>query len=227
MKIERRYKYAFGLLLLFIVWTIVIKFVDTAPIGPNESIVGLSHINGPFHEMFGYQELICRVSEIGGYAGLALAGVLALSGLVQLIKCRKFSLVDKKLIALGVIYVLVLFLYVLFDKVAINYRPIIMPGETELEPSYPSTHTMLAIAIYGTAPILIHDYIRNDTLSGALIVACWMLMVITVIARLFAGVHWLTDIVGGILLASCLVLLYRAVCHRIDVMRKKEKRMKK
>ena len=48
------------------------------------------------------------------------------------------------------------------------------------------------------------------------VIAGTILVALMVLSRLFSGVHWFTDIVGGILLSTALVLLYKAVANRID-----------
>jgi undecaprenyl-diphosphatase len=136
-----------------------------------------------------------------GIAAILTALFFALAGLVQLIKRRSLLKVDREVLALGGLYIIVIGLYVLFEKVIINYRPIIMPGSTHPEASFPSSHTILVCIIMGSAAMLLGKYIRNKKLCTALRVMCLSVIAFTVIGRLIAGVHWFTDILGGILIS--------------------------
>ena len=108
---------------------------------------------------------------------------------------------------LGVIYILVILLYVLFERFSINYRPVIL--DEGLEPSYPSTHTMLILTILGTATYISGAYIKNTKLLIAARIACFVIMALTIIGRMICGVHWFTDILGGILISVFLISLYK------------------
>ena len=43
---------------------------------------------------------------------------------------------------------------------------------------------------------------------------CAVLMVVTVAGRVVSGIHWITDIVGGILISASLMAFYRAAAIR-------------
>lgn len=100
--------------------------------------------------------------------------------------------------------------YLFFEQVVINYRPVLL-GE-ELEASYPSSHTILVVCIMDTAAMQICR-LFSDKKKLYLGMKCVsiLLIVVTVIGRLLSGVHWFTDIVGGLLLSGALIVLYRAV----------------
>ncbi len=218
---------AFYTLVLFIVWTVLVKVVDTAAIGPMDTIVGFSSINGAVHNALGTSDLWYRASQILGYIAILLCGVFAVIGLVQLIQRKSLAKVDKKLIAAGVIYICVIIAYVLFDKIAVNYRPVIMPDETVPEASYPSTHAMLGCVSYGVAAILLPEYLKNRSLGTVVRPLCWMLAGLTVLFRLLSGVHWFTDIIGGVIISAFFLTLFYAACRKTDYMeRKKEHNLK-
>ena len=70
-----------------------------------------------------------------------------------------------------------------------------------LEASYPSTHTLLAICICGTSLLVSKYFIKNKTFKILFDISAWSLMVIIVITRIVSGVHWASDIIGGIIIS--------------------------
>ena len=192
---------------LFAVFTLLVKKVDVQAIGPEGSKIGFASINAKFFEMFGYNEFWYKFSERLGYAALAVCAIFALIGVLQFIKGKGLKAVDKKIIALGVFYVIVIAFYVAFNKIIINYRPI-LEADGSLEASYPSSHTVLAICVFVT--MFSQKVFNRTVIAGTILVA------LMILSRLFSGVHWFTDIVGGVILSTALVLLYKAAASKID-----------
>ena len=197
--------------LLFALLTVLVSLVDVRAIGPLGSSVGLASLNGFFKELFGVNMLWHDIAEILGYVILLYVVFFALLGVIQLIK-------RTTILRLGVFYAVVAALYVAFEFVVINYRPILVEGE--LEASYPSSHTLLAICVVCTAVVALHRIFSAKKILVCLDVASLLVMAATVIFRAISGVHWFTDIIAGILLSLCLVFLY---CGALGLTEKKEK----
>ena len=201
---------------LFLIWIAIIKLVDVSAIGPEGTEVGLAGINKAIHEALGVNMTLYKITDILGYVALLVAGLFALFGLVQLIKRKSLAKVDGAIYALAGLYVVTIGLYVVFEKVIINYRPVIMPDEVALEASFPSSHTMLACVIFGSAIVMIGKYIDNDMLCKLLIALAAVLLFVVVAGRLVSGVHWFTDIVGGVLISGALVFTFIGIVGKID-----------
>ena len=201
---------------LFLIWIALIKLVDVSAIGPEGTEVGLAGINKAIHEALGVNMTLYKITDILGYVALLVAGLFALFGLVQLIKRKSLAKVDGAIYALAGLYVVTIGLYVVFEKVIINYRPVVMPDEVALEASFPSSHTMLACVIFGSAIVMIGKYIDNDMLCKLLIALATVLLILVVVGRLVSGVHWFTDIVGGVLISGALVFTFIGIVGKID-----------
>ena len=157
---------------------------------------------------------------ITDWLGLVPFGVafgFAILGLVQWIKRKSFFKVDRSILALGGFYIVVMSVYVLFEMVVINYRPTLIDGY--LEVSYPSSTTMLVMCVMPTAMMQLRARIKNDVLRRCVMVTIAVFTAFMVIGRIVSGVHWITDIIGGAILSTGLVMLYYLVCD----LEKKEK----
>ena len=198
-------------LVLFLAVLLLVRTVDVAAIGPEGTSVGLSGVNGAVHEATGFRMALFQITEYLGYLAIALAGFFACVGLVQLLRRRSLKRVDAEILTLAALYVLLAVIYVLFEKVVINYRPIVMPGDSAPEASFPSSHTMLACVIFVSAAMLVPRYVRSRSVGVPLMLLLTLLSVVTVVLRLLSGVHWLTDIVAGALISDALLELFAAV----------------
>lgn len=198
---------------LFLLLIAVLKTVDVQPIGPHGSRVGLATLNGAFRGLLGGTHMLWYdVTEALGVAAIAVACGFGLFGLWQLIKRRSLSRVDRDLYALAGLYIAMGIAYVLFEKVIVNYRPVDMGAG--LEPSFPSSHTVLTCCIMSSAAWQFKRRIKSDALRGIAVLLCSAVMAVTVAGRLVSGVHWMTDIAGGILLSASLMEFYRAAAVR-------------
>ena len=195
--------------LIAVVFTVLVKIVDVGFVSSTGSLVGFSSVNIPFSLKFGFNPILYKVSEVLGYLIFLVIAVFAFIGCYQLIKRKSLMKVDKDLYALAITYVFTFALYIFFDKViVINLRPIIMAGESIAEPSFPSSHTLLAVSVLGTA-ISECGKIRRKSFRVSLVIVLAILMGATVLSRLFSGVHWVTDIVAGILWGEVMMTLYQ------------------
>ena len=197
----------------FVIFSLLIRVFDVQPAGPQGSKIGLAGLNTAVHQFFGEHIFWYELTQIFGYLALAVAAVFAVTGLVQLIKRHSLVKVDKKLLMLGIVYIVLIALYVLFEKIPFNYRPVVLDPEQGLEPSYPSTHTLLILTIFGTAFSLVKDYIKNQKLLVIVKLFCLIIIALTIIGRLVCGVHWFTDIIGGVLLSIFLISLYKTLTY--------------
>lgn len=195
--------------MLAIVYTIIIALVDKQSIGPNESQVGLATINKFFQERLGFNETFYKLSNLLGYIAFGIAFVYMVIGLIQLIKRKSIKKVDTEISILGLFYIITLIIYVLFEFVKINYRPVLIDGN--LDPSYPSSHTLLAMFISTSAIFVNLKIIGNKPLRITLNTITIILGLAILVERIISGVHWITDILGGILIATTLVLGYLCV----------------
>ena len=196
--------------LLFAGLIFALGIYDVAPIGPEGTEVGFSSFNQFVHDWTGVNMIWYTVTEFLGYAAIGVCALFALAGFVQMIKRRSLLKVDKEILALGGLFIAVIGCYVFFEKYIVNYRPVIMPGETAPEASFPSSHTMLIMTVMIAVMIISDKYFEKG--AGTLVrVVCFLVTLVTVAGRLYCGVHWCTDIIGGILLSTTLLLLFSAV----------------
>ena len=196
---------------LTVILIALVRLADVAPIGAQGTSIGLSHLNQFVFDLFGVHILWYNITDWLGVAAVLTGFVFAVTGLVQLIKRRSLLKVDREILSLGGLYIVVIGLYLFFENVIINYRPIIMPDNTRPEASFPSSHTMLVCVVMGSAAMLINRYIINKPLNRILRAVCFVIIGVTVVGRLIAGVHWFTDILRGILISVTLLSLYEEV----------------
>lgn len=207
-KKNRRYLYlSVSMLTAFVLWTVVVQFIDVRTIGPNGSSVGFATINGFVHKLTGVHMSLYNVTDWLGLVPIFVAMGFALFGFAQWIKRKHLSKVDYSIFVLGGFYIAVMAVYVLFEMITVNYRPVLINGI--LEKSYPSSTTLIVMCVMPTAIMQFNSRIKNTVLKKTMSFLITAFIVFMVIGRLVSGVHWFTDIIGGALLSAGLVALYR------------------
>lgn len=196
---------------LSIIFTLLIILVDKQNIGAENSSVGLSELNKVFKNLFDYNDTFYKLTEILGYLVLCIAIFYMVILLVQLIKRKSIKKVDVELILLAIFYMAIIIIYALFEIAKINFRPVLLDGK--LEASYPSSHTLLAVFICATAILINQKLFTNKTIKITLDCFIGILGTTVIIGRIISGVHWITDIIGAILISTTLVLLYITIIH--------------
>ncbi len=205
---KRKYQGAMGIFLLaiFVLFTVSLGFVDVQPVGPNGSSVAYAELNLWVHQRIGVNWTLYHITDWAGVAAILIAFGFAVLGILQWIKRKKIWKVDKSILLLGVYYVLVFGVFVFFEYHVINLRPVLINGI--LEASYPSSTTMLAICVIPTAMLQFRRLMKKSRWINIL---CALFTAFMVIGRVFSGVHWFTDVLGGSLFGAAMVLLYSAV----------------
>ena len=203
---------ALCLLTAFLLWTVLVSCVDVQAIGPRKSAVGFATMNVLFHDLTGVHMTLYTITDWLGLVPIGFMLGFAVLGLVQWVKRRKLRLVDLSILFLGGFYLVVLAVYLLFEEWVINYRPVLIEGI--LEASYPSSTTMLALCIMPTAIMQLHSRLGNCILKRSITGIMVVFTVFMVIGRFLSGVHWVSDIIGGILLSTGLVRMYAYLIYR-------------
>ena len=205
---KRNLYFAVLFIVAFVLWTALVSIVDVKPIGPQDSSVGFSALNGAVHRLTGVNLTLYTITDWLGLVPIGVALGFAILGLVQLITRRSLLKLDSDVLALGAFYVAVIVVYVFFEIVVVNYRPILIEGR--LEASYPSSTTMLASCVMPTAAMQFNSRIKNKKARKCVVIALALFTAFMVIGRILSGVHWITDIIGGTLISAGLVMAYGA-----------------
>lgn len=190
------------------VFVYLVKTVDVKAIGPNKSSVGFSGINKAYADMIGSNMTIYKLTEIFGLLVFIIVGIYGLIGIYQLFKRKSLFKVDREIIGLGILYVLMISVYLIFDKIAINYRPIIIDGE--LEPSFPSSHTMLAICTCVSSLMVYKKYVPSK-FNYLVLFSTVLLLTLVFLGRTISGVHWISDILGGVIISLTLLTYFYTI----------------
>ncbi len=206
------------LLLVFALWTVLIQIVDVQPAGSYEpqKNVGFAGINTWFHGLTGFSESLYKITDWLGLVPIAVCGCFGIFGLVQLIRRKSLMKVDRDILLLGIYYIIVIVAYLAFEMITINYRPVLVDGLSKPESSYPSSTTLLVLSVMPTLIFQVKRRMADTPARKAIIAATVLFTAFMLIGRLVAGVHWLTDIIGSVILSAGLFIIYHSLATAKD-----------
>ena len=210
MKKKNAYLFGFVFLIISVVFSLMAKTFDVGAATETPGYkIGFAGINNGFHSLTGVNMSFYYITNIMGFIAIAIGLAFAFIGFLQLVIRKSFAKIDRFIYCLGGTYVLLGVIYVAFEKIIVNYRPIYMDGE--IEASFPSSHTLLISVIIATAVIEANRHFADKkplkitlTVIGVLFIAA------AVILRLLSGVHWLTDIIASVFISTSITFFYYA-----------------
>ena len=199
----------------FALWTFAVCRMDVAEIGPRGSTVGFAAVNKAFHDLTGVHMSLYIITDWLSLVPIALAMGFALLGLAQWVKRKSLMKIDRSILILGGFYLAVMTVYIVFEAVAVNYRPVLIDGC--LEASYPSSTTMLVLCVMPTAIMQLNTRINHRAIRCGIAAAIAAFTAFMVIGRMFSGVHWLSDMIGSMLVSAGLVMMYHGLCSSEEI----------
>lgn len=209
-KRSKRYRsLGIGLLAAFVVWTMLIQCIDVQTVGVNGTKIGFATFNCWFHKLTGVHMTLYLITDWLGLVPIFICMIFGGVGFVQLMKRRSLLKVDCDILVLGIYYVIVIFGYLIFEMIPLNYRPILINGF--MEASYPSSTTLLVLSVMPTLIFQVNRRLENSKMKNTICTLSLLFSMFMVVGRLISGVHWFTDIVGSVMLSTGLFYIYKAL----------------
>lgn len=211
MKTKNRKNLIVGVIFIFAfaICTLLIQTTDVQAVGINNTNVGFASFNTWFHKMTGVNMTLYTITDWLGLVPIFIGMIFGFVGLIQWIKRKNLFKVDFDIRLLGIYYIVVIFCYLIFEMIPINYRPIFINGF--MEASYPSSTTLLVLGVMPTLTFQVNIRFKNSAIKTFIVVFTITFSAFMVIGRLVSGVHWFTDIIGSILLSAGLFYIYKGV----------------
>lgn len=147
------------------------------------------------------------ITNFGGAIFLSIATI----ALLLLIKNKKIGL------SIFSNIVIITILNQLLKRILRRPRPTEFRIVEETGYSFPSGHSMVSMAFYGYLIYLIYRYIKNKYIKWSLIVLLSILICLIGISRIYLGVHYTSDVLGGFLLSISYLVVYISLIKNLKI----------
>lgn len=104
--------------------------------------------------------------------------------------------------------ILVFLLNRILKTIVARPRPAVLRLVVEDGYSFPSGHSMVSMGFYGFLIYLIWANIKNKKIKYPLIVLLSLLIISIGLSRIYLGVHYFTDVIGGFIIAILYLVIF-------------------
>ncbi len=147
------------------------------------------------------------ITNFGGVIFIAISTIILFVG----IKNKKIGA------AIVINLFTITFLNLLLKNIVQRPRPTEFRLIDENGYSFPSGHSMVSMAFYGFLIYIVYKYIKIRNLKVALIIVLSILPILIGISRIYLGVHYTTDVIGGFLVSISYLIIYTRIFKKIVV----------
>ncbi len=139
------------------------------------------------------------LTELGG-----LYGLLFISSCIALfVFCKKIKFTTGVVMGMSILFALTtsVILKHVIERVRPPYSLILETGY-----SFPSNHATIAMVVYGFCIYLLHKYVDSSVGRGVCIGLFTFFILFVGFTRLYLGVHFFTDVIGGYVIGEYFLL---------------------
>ena len=79
--------------------------------------------------------------------------------------------------------------------------------------SYPSGHTMVSLCLYGVLIYFVITKVKNKALKILLATILTIMILLIGISRIYVGVHYPSDVLGGFLCSTVIIIVSITACN--------------
>ena len=127
-----------------------------------------------------------------------------------------FIAIKNKKIAISVVInlIVITILNNLLKIIFLRPRPDVNNLILESGYSFPSGHSATGMAFYGYLIYLIYKYVNNKKIKIPLIIFLSLIIVAIGLSRIYLGVHYASDVLGGFLLAIVYLIIFITIANK-------------